>query len=178
MRLLLFLQVFILVSCLGNSTQEQNSTNTKSDTIKKVNLHIDSLLVDTAKTLKAGEDYLTIAPAPSDKIYFGNKFSPYKMEPYDIAHIEQIIDSLIKSQKVKPLFKNKILKDFKYQIFSVRTSQQKLQVRVVGICNEKADEKKWTSLRIKMEDSTDCYFSFTYDLTDKKIITFQINEEG
>ena len=179
MRFFLFLLLFAFCSCSNISTHEQNSVDTKSfDTIQKASSHIVSLLVDTPKVLKAGKDYITIAPSPYDKLYFGDKFSPYKMEPYDIANIEQIIDSLIKSQKVKGFFKNRTLTDFKYQIFSVKTTKQKLQARVQAICKDQADRKKWNSSRLEIDDGGDCYFSFIYDLTDKKLVSFQISSSG
>jgi len=179
MQLLLILIILTLASCSDTTNRGQNSIDTAQiDTLTKANSYFDSLIIDTPKILKAGEDYITIATSPYDKRYFGDKFSPYKMEPYDIADIEQIIELLIESQKVKGFFTNKTLKDFKYQILSVKTTKQKLQVRVQAICNDQADRKKWNSSRLKIEDGGDCYFSFIYDLTEKKLVSFQINSSG
>jgi hypothetical protein len=179
MQLFFILLISTLISCSGSTTGDKNSADSAQiDTISKVKSHIDPLLVDTPKVLKAGTDYITIATSPYDKLYFGDKFSPYKMEPYDIADIEEVIDSLIKSQKSKGNFKNKSLTDFKYQIFSVKTAKQKLQTRVQAICTEQADRKKWNSSRLEIEDGGDCYFSIIYDLTDKKIILFQVNGDA
>jgi hypothetical protein len=148
------------------------------DTLAKAKSDIAPLLVDTPKVLRVGKDYNNIATSPFDKLYFGDKFSPYKMEPYDMAEIEKIIDSLIKSQKLNGKFKNKLLTDFKYQIFSVKTAKQKLQVRVQAVCIYQADRKRWNSTRLEIEDGGDCYFSIIYDLTDKAIISFQINGDA
>ena len=179
MRLLLILLISILISCSDSSTSDRNSVDTSQlDTLLKAKSYIDPLWVHTPKVLRAGKDYITIATSPYDKLYFGDKFSPYKMEPYDIAEIEQVIDSLIKSQKLKGNFKNKSLIDFKYQIFSVKTAKQKLQVRVQAICIGQADRKKWNSTRIEKDDGGDCYFSVIYDLTNKTIISFQINGDA
>ena len=73
MRLFLFLLLFTFCSCSNISTHEQNSVDTKSfDTIQKASSNNVSLLVDTPKVLKAGKDYITIAPSPYDKLYFGD----------------------------------------------------------------------------------------------------------
>lgn len=179
MRLFLMLSIHTFISCSGSSTVDKNLVNTvQFDTLSKAKSSIELLLVDTPKVLKPGRDYITIATSPHDKLYFGDKFSPYKMEPYDIADIEQVIDSLIKSQKFNGNFRNKSLTDFKYQIFSVKTIKQKLQVRIQAICIDMADKEKWNSTRIEIIDGGDCYFSIIYDLTDKKIISFQINSDA
>ena len=179
MRLFLILLISTFISCSDLATGDRNLVDTAQfDTLSKAKSSIDPLLVDTPKVLKAGEDYITIATSPYDKLYFGEKFSPYKMEPYDIADIEQVIDSLIKSQKLKSNFRNKSLTDFKYQIFSVKTAKQKLQVRVQAICIDQIDKKKWNSTRLEIEDGGECYFSIIYDLTDKKVILFQINGDA
>ena len=124
MRLFLIFLISAFISCSDAATGDRNSADTAQlDTILKAKSYIDPLLVDTPKVLKAGTDYITIATSPYDKLYFGDKFSPYKMESYDIADIEQAIDSLIDSQKLKGNFKNKSLTDFKYQIFSVKTAK-------------------------------------------------------
>jgi hypothetical protein len=179
MRLFLISLILTLISFSDSTTSDRNSVDTALiDTLSKGKSYFDSLLVDTPKVLRAGKDFITIATSPHDKLYFGDKFSPYKMEPYDLADIEQVIDSLIQNQKLKGNFKSKTLADFKYQIFSVKTAKQKLQVRVQAICIDQADRKKWNSSRLEIEDGGDCYFSVIYDLTDKIIISFQINGDA
>ena len=179
MRLLLCFLVFTLLSCSNSPTKDKHSTDTiRLEKAPKNESYIDPLLVDTPKILKPGEDYFTISTSPDDKIYFGDKFSPYKLEPYDIANIEHVIDSLIHSQKTNGAFKNKSLTDFKYQILSAKTTKQKFQVRVLAICNEQADRKKWNSVRLEIEDSKGCYFSLIYDLTDKKTVQSNFNANG
>lgn len=179
MRLFLILIISAFISCSSSTMGDRNLVDTTHyDTLSKAKSYADTLLIDTHKIIKAGIDYITIATSPYDKLYFGDKFSPYKMEPYDIADIEHIIDSLLKSQKGTGFLENKSLTDFRYQIFSAKTTNQKLQARVQAICNDQANRKKWNSSRLEIEDGGDCYFSFIYDLTDKKIIAFQINGDG
>jgi len=179
MRFFLIFLIPAFISCSDSTTGDKNSIDTAQlDTLSKAQSYIDPVLADTPKVLKAGTDYITIATSRYDKVYFGDKFSPYKLEPYNIADIEQAIDSLLSNQKVRGNFKNKSLTDFKYQIFAVRTAKQKLQARVQAICIEQAYRKKWNSSRLEIEDGGDCYFSIIYDLTDKKIISFQINGDG
>lgn len=179
MRIILFLIVLVSLSCSNLSNEDKNVEDlVQQDSTSITDICLDSLLNDTPKIIKPVRDYLTIATSPYDKIYFGDKFSPYKIELYDIAILEKIIDSLITVQNGKGFFKNKTLKSFKYQVFSVKTSRHKLQARVQAICIEMADIKKWNSSRLEIEDGGDCYFSIIYDLTDKKLIIFQINSNG
>ncbi len=170
MRLFLLSLILILISC-SDSTKNRTDGG-RPDTSSKVKSYLDKQLVDTPKVFRAGKDYVTIATSPHDKIYFGDKFAPYKMEPYDIADIERAIDSLIKSEKFSGNLKNKSLTDFKYQFFSVKTAKQKFQTRVQAICVEQANRRKWNSPRLEMANSSGCYFNFIYDLTDKKVIWF------
>jgi len=179
MRLFLMFVISLFVSCSSPSTGNRASADTtQNHTFPLADSYIDSLLVDTPIVLKAGKDYITIATSPYDKLYFGDKFSPYKLEPYEIADLEQVIDSIINIQNRKGNFKNKTLIDFKYQLFSVKTAKQKYQTRILAICNDQAGRKKWNSSRLDIEDGGDCYFSIIYDLTEKKVITFQINGNG
>lgn len=173
MRLFLILMISAFSSCSDTTTSRRDSADTvKLDTLSKLKSYGDPLLADTPKIIRASTDYIIIATSPYDKLYFGDKFSPYKMEPNDIADIEKIIDSLIERQNAKGFFKNKKVTDFKYQVYSVKTTNQKIQARVQAICKEQAVIKQWKSSRLEIEDGEACYFSFIYDLTDKKITTF------
>ena len=176
MRLCMFFLLLYLFSCTETTKPDNNPLNTtQSSTSFKVKSYLDSLLADTAKILKSGKDYIMITPSPNDKNYFGSGFSPYKIEPYDIALLEKVIDSAIKAQTKKGLFKNRSLADFKYVIFSVKTSAKKLQARIVSICNEDINRIGWNSAKLKKYIGN-CGFSIIYDLTDKKIITINTGQ--
>lgn len=179
MRLFLILITSSLISCSGSLNGDKTTSDTDEfDTSSRAELIIDLILADTPKILKAGKDYVIISASPHDKIYFGDKFSPYKIEPYDIADLEIVIDSIIKKENQNCNFINKSLVDFKYQVFSVKTTNQKLLARVQDICIEQAYKKKWNSSRFEIEDGGECYFSIIYDLIDNKVISFQINSNG
>jgi hypothetical protein len=179
MRLLILFIFIVLTSCSNSSRDKVISTGMKeSDKPNKSNAYGASTLMDTPRIWKAGKDYITISTSPNDKVYFGDHFAPYKIEPYEIADLERVIDSLIKSQNAKGVFKNKSLTDFKYQIYSVKTSVQKLEARVQAICSEIAERRNWSSSRIEIADGGKCYFSMIYDLTEKKVLRFEIDSEG
>lgn len=179
MRIILIILVSVFTSCSGSISRNKNlSEPSRLNTLVTDKLIIYSALADTPKILKAGADYIIISSSPYDKIYFGDKFSPYKLEPYDIRVIEQILDSSLKLQNVKNNFQNKSLTDYKYQIYSVMTANKKVEVRVLAICNEQAQRENWNSSRLEIQDGGDCYFSLIYNLTDKLIISFTINSEG
>jgi hypothetical protein len=167
--------ILIIISLISCNNPLKETANIQPDSNSQADFTIDSILADTPKILKAGKDYVTIATSPYDKIYFGERFSPYKIEPYHIADLEQVIDSLIKKENLTGNFRNKSLIDYKYQIFSAKTAEKKLQARVQAICIAEADKKKWNSSSILVDDVGECYFSLIYDLTDKKVIAFQIN---
>jgi hypothetical protein len=140
MRLAFILLILttIYLSCKNNSkTIDPQKKNIKTASSKSKSF-LDSLLVDTPKFLKAGRDYITRAPSPFDKVYFGNKFAPNKLEPYEIRELEKVLDSLIIDQKQVGHFKNGLLA-FKYEIISVITSNRNEQAKIQAICNESAE---------------------------------------
>ena len=178
MRLLFFYILFSLNSCSDDLPISKSTNFNQSDFQHGRLSAIDSLFLDTPKILKPGRDYTLISTQPSDHIYFGKNFAPYKIELYQMAVIERVIDSLLSAGKQDEFFKNRSLTSFKYQIFSVRTAAKEIRVRVQAFCVEKANDLNWTSSRVIVDDGGDCYFDLIYDLIDKKVIEFQINGDA
>lgn len=172
--------LFLYFFCFLNSCSDNHSTS-KSSGFNQNNVQqeglsaLDSLLLDTPKILKLGRDYVLISTQPSDHIYFGKNFSPYKMELYQVALIERVIDSLLNRGKQDGFFKKRSVINYKYQIFSVRTAENKIKVRVEAFCVEEANDLNWSLSRVMVKDGGECYFNLTYDLIDKRVIEFQIN---
>ena len=131
-------------------------------------------MVDTPKVLKPGRDYVQQSPSAEDERYFGKRFSPNKMEPYEVAQVERALDSLL---QLAP-FSGMYIIDFKYKMVSVKTTNKKLQVRVQAICNDMAERLNWKNVEIVVADGGKCFFSFIYDLTDHKVLQFQVNSSG
>ncbi len=175
MRLLQILYILTFAACTNTSSNKTDIKDSSRVSTQEISETFDNqILVDTPRILVAGRDYHTVATLPSDKVYFGDKFAPNKLEPYEIAHLELLIDSFIHTKKSVQSLGNKSLLDFKYNFYSVRTKELKLETRVVAFFKQKKF-KSHSLERMNQKPGNIC-FSFIYNFTDTFISQYQFNE--
>jgi hypothetical protein len=182
MRLLVSLALFSVFSCSDGKPlskqidltpiQKETELKTKEDTLRAIQQLKERFYPDTPKMLKSG-DFVFSSVSKGDEVYFGKGFAPLKLEPRDILEIEQVLDSIMKNNR---LFKGKRLQDYKYVIVAARRSNLTDATRIQAICKEAASTLQWELKRIEVKDGGDCYFSLEYIFNTNRVESLVIND--